>query len=212
MEYTNQQMTILKTIVQAILVMFLVFAAVIVANAQRSLYQDFKAHNAGDIITVLLVENVAGSSTLNASSQSNVNGTATGTLTGNFLPFAPTFGGNSGIDMNSGERVNSNQSQLLRGTVSVRIVRIEAENQYFVEGFRDLEINGDKYTVQVSGYVRGFDIDDMNQVLSTRIANAEINYVAKNRISSATRRSGFWKRTFWVLSTGALVGAAIISS
>ena len=79
MEYTNQQMTILKTIVQAILVMFLVFAAVIVANSQRSLYQDFKAHNAGDIITVLLVENVAGSSTLNASSQSNVNGTATGT-------------------------------------------------------------------------------------------------------------------------------------
>ena len=68
--------------------------------AQFSLYSDVKAKRVGDIITVVLRENLQGSSTTDSKVTSNSNGQATGSLSGNFLPFEPVFG--SGVSVNYG--------------------------------------------------------------------------------------------------------------
>lgn len=180
--------------------------------AQRSLFQDFKAHNPGDIITVLLVENVSGSSNLNANSQSNMNGSASGGLNSNILPFDPTFSGQSSVGLNENARKSTTQSQLLSGMISVRIERIESDDQYFVSGTRDLEINGNQYTMSISGYIRGFDIDDLNQIASTRIANAKITYEAKEDLKTIHKRNGFVRRAVWVASSAALIVTGILLS
>lgn len=193
------------------LVLLLVISAIPHAlMAQRSLYQDFKAHSPGDIITVLLVENVSGSSSLNANSQSSTSGNASGAVSSNILPFDPSFNGQSALGLNASERKSTNQSQLLSGMVSVRIERIESNDQYFVSGSRDLEINGNQYTMRISGYVRGYDIDDLNQIASTRIANAKITYQAREDLKTAHKRRGFVRKAIWFTGSAALIAAGIL--
>ncbi|MEX2600489.1 MAG: flagellar basal body L-ring protein FlgH, partial [Balneolaceae bacterium] len=90
------------------------------ATAQHSLFQDRKANQVGDIITVILTENISGSSSSDARNSSNANGSASGTASGNFIPFEPTFGTGATVEYGSDERNLASQGQLLEGNMSVQ--------------------------------------------------------------------------------------------
>ena len=95
-----------------------------VGSSQFSLYQDYKARKIGDLVTIVLQENITGSSSADNSNKSGVNGGATGSVTGNLAPFLPLFGANAAVDYQSNDRNAAAQSNLLRGTVSARIEEI----------------------------------------------------------------------------------------
>ncbi|MCK4689668.1 MAG: flagellar basal body L-ring protein FlgH, partial [Candidatus Marinimicrobia bacterium] len=61
-------------------------------SENQSIYSDIKAHNVGDIITVLIVEsaNASRESKINSSSGSNV--ATEGAIKGNLTKFLPIFG------------------------------------------------------------------------------------------------------------------------
>ena len=57
--------------------LFIVLAADL-SLAQRSLYSDVKAHRVGDVITVIMTENIRGSSSIDTRTSSNTAGSASG--------------------------------------------------------------------------------------------------------------------------------------
>lgn len=165
--------------------------------AQRSLYSDVKAHRVGDVITVILTENITGSSSTDSRTQSNTAGSASSSFSGNMLPMDAIFGADAQFDYNSDERALANQRQLLSGTLSVRISEIDESGNYLIEGSRSTEISGEIYSMNLSGIIRPTDINDANEVLSYRVADANIVYLNKGGISGLTRKKGIGRKVLW---------------
>ncbi len=173
--------------------------------AQRSLYSDVKAHRVGDVITVILTENISGSSSSDARTRSSRDGSTSNTFEGSVFPASATFGANSSVDFNSDDRISSNQRQLLRGTLSVRIEEVEEGGNFLISGKRSMEISGESYQMTLRGYIRGTDINDANEVLSYRIADADIVYYNEEGQFTDKRRK---KRTLLWIILGAITGAS----
>lgn len=179
------------------------------ALAQQSLYSDIKAHRPGDVITVVLAENISGSSSTDASTESNTSGNAESGVSGNFLPFEPVFGANASVDYNADESISADQQQLLQGTLSVRVDSVTAVGNLLVSGKRSTEINGEHHQMEVNGLVRPSDVNDQNEVLSYRIADAEITYLKKGGIKETMHKTGLGRKIVWGL-VGIATGAAVI--
>lgn len=171
--------------------------------AQYSLYRDVKANQVGDIITIVLVENISGSTTSDSRSASMIDGSANGTVTGNFLPYEPTFGTGARVDYGSDESNLANQRQLLEGYVSVQVVEVDQMGNLIVEGSRQTEINGEVHEMKLRGIVRTNDIDNRNRVLSYKLANADISYQKKGGLVNSLKPKGsFSKLAFRVITLG----------
>lgn len=192
-----------------ILTVLLITAFAFPAYGQQSLYSDIKAHRPGDLITVILVENISGSFNSDANTSSNTSGSAESGVQGNFLPFEPVFGADAQVDYNSDERVSANQGQLLEGTLSVRVEEVSNMGNLLVAGSRSTEINGERHEMTIEGLVRPSDVTDSNEVLSYRIANAQITYLKKDGVKEKFHKTGFGRKVIWGL-LGAATGAAVI--
>ena len=179
-------------------------------SAQFSLYSDVKAKRVGDIITVVLRENLQGSSTTDSKVTSNSNGQATGSLSGNFLPFEPVFGSGVSVNYGSDQKNLSTQRQLLEGYVSVQIVEVTEQGDLIVEGKRQTEVNGEVHEMSIAGTVRVNDIDGRNQVLSYRIANAAISYQKMGGIKDKKGSRGILKKVVFGGLGAGLAAAAIL--
>jgi len=180
--------------------------------AQFSLYSDLKAKRVGDIITVLLRENLQGSSTTDSRVTSNVTGQASGSLSGNFLPFEPVFGSGASVNFGNDQKNQATQRQLLEGFVSVQIVEVSEQGDLIVEGKRHTEINGEVHEMSISGTIRQKDIDVENQVFSYRIANAQISYQKMGGLKDKKNSKGFLKKVVFGGIGAGLAAAAILRS
>lgn len=177
---------------------------------QRSLYQDYKAGRIGDVVTIVLEENIRGATSTDASNNSGRAGSAQGSVTGNITPFLPVFGADASVNYQSNDRNAAAQSQLLRGTVSARIEDVLPNGDLLLFGERTMEINGEHHYMSVKGFIRPNDVDAFNSVASYRIANAEITYLKKDDLKKARRRPGLLKTAAWVVLGIGLGVAAVV--
>lgn len=163
-----------------------------------SLFNDVKAHNVGDILTVLLVEqtDASKSSSTSTSKETSVEN-ANPTLIGRPLTYGGTPMLQGSLDgasdfSGSGE---STQSNSLAGSVSVTVAHRYPNGNLLIRGKKLITLNqGDEF-VAVSGIVRPQDIDTNNAVRSDRIAESKISYSGKGPINDANRM-GFLARFF----------------
>lgn len=194
-----------NTLIIRITPVFLLLSLLIsgVSHAQSSLYRDVKASQVGDVITVILKENTSGSSTSDSKLATSSDGAANGSVSGNFLPFEPTFGTGVNVNYGSDQKNLSSQRQLLEGFISVQIVEVTPRGDLIVEGKRMTEVNGEIHKMSITGTVRQNDVDSQNQVLSYRIANANISYQKMGGIRKKKQDRGFFKK---VIFTGVTLG------
>lgn len=145
----------------------------------NSLYSDVTARRVGDIITVTLSENTNASKTAGTttSKETGVDVQPIAGLGGNALNI-----GNQSIQLgvNSSNEftgdAQANQSNSLNGSISVTVVDVLANQNLVIRGEKWLTLNhGDEY-IRLTGVIRASDISPENEILSTRIANARIQY------------------------------------
>lgn len=190
--------------------LLLTFTLTQLSVAQRSLYQDYKASRVGDVVTIILQENISGSSSADNNSRTGAGGEASGSFTGNVTPFLPMFGAGSQVNFQSNDRNSASQSNLLRGTLSARIENIMPNGDLYLIGNRTTEINGELHKIEIKGYVRPADVDVFNRVASFRVANAEITYMKENTFKQLTKRPGFATKVVWTLLGAGLTAAAFV--
>lgn len=139
-----------------------------------SLFQDNKASDVGDLLTVALVE----STTATSNSKTSINKKSG-------LDFGvPTLGGAavSGLAASvEGGRTfagdgNSAQSNKLAGQLTVRVIQDLGNGNLLVRGDKQLRLNQGDEIVQIQGIVRRADITSDNRVTSDRVADARIVY------------------------------------
>lgn len=192
-----------------IILLFMSFGVWQNLRAQQSLYSDIRAHRVGDVITVVLMENISGSSTTNAHTKSNTDGSASASAKTSFIPIQPYFDSSAKLDYTSDENITADQHQLLQGNLSVKIEKVSANGDLIVSGSRLTEIDGEAHKITLHGLIRPSDIDSDNRIPSYKVADAEIIYRKKEGLRHGFHRPGtFRKMLFGVL--GITIGAAIV--
>ena len=138
----------------------------------ESLVSNIKARKVGDLITIIITERA----TANANSRTKANnksetrgGPALGWL--DFIkPWDMTVE-NKYLGDGGTQRDGS-----LRAEISARIVEIQENGDFRLEGTRMVNINGEKQLIEITGFCRARDIGADNTILSTYISEAQIAY------------------------------------
>ena len=171
----------------------------------NSLYSDVTARRVGDIITVTLSESTSASKSADTTTakDSSVN---LDTITG-LGGQAVNIGGQSiqlGIGSSSDFSGDSaaNQSNSLSGAISVTVVDVLPNNNLVIRGEKWLTLNhGDEY-IRLTGIIRPADISPENEIVSTKVANALIQYSGTGSFARAQERgwlTKFFDSTWWQL-------------
>ncbi|WP_174298032.1 flagellar basal body L-ring protein FlgH [Sphingomonas bacterium] len=163
-----------------------------------ALYEGSRAKHVGDPLTIVLVERTAASKSSNSKLGSSGGFGITPPTTGALSLFNGTDASASGTRNFTGSGT-ADQANSLSGEVSVTIAQVYANGTMLVQGQKRVTLNrGDEY-VRIKGVVRSADIDTENRVLSTRVADAQIQYTGKGDVARAGRQ-GWLSRFFQVVS------------
>ena len=151
------------------------------------LASDPRARNVNDLVTVRVIESIVGTgradSTLDKESSahasvSNLFGLET------LLPdeIDPTNLINSSSDTAFKGGGRTTRSSELMATMTARVVEVLPNGDLVLEGARELDINGDRQIVVLTGVIRPADVSRTNVVLSTSIGQLSIRYFGRGLI------------------------------
>lgn len=181
-----------------------------VANTSN-LYNDNRARDIGDIVTVLISEDteLKGEETTDLNKQSNINTEInaedflTGVLKGHTSKFAD-FQPNIEAELKDAFKGDGNYVST-RG-VDLKMTAIVTDilpgSNLLIEGVRTVTINKETYNIRLSGIARPIDIMNTfrdvdgvfrNVIRSSSLANASITLEGKGFLTRAGKRGWFWR-------------------
>jgi flagellar L-ring protein precursor FlgH len=157
-------------------------------RGDNPLFSDRKAMNVNDLVTVVIDETVAQSSSsqksLSKNNSDKLGGgifTDVGTNTAvnsavNKINGITNIGFQSGSQNSFSSKGDNTRNEQFTTTISARVIKILNNGNYFISGSREMLINGKKQIIEISGVIRPYDIDQTNTINSKYIADAKILY------------------------------------
>lgn len=166
-------------------------------TSSRSITEDFKAYQRGDIITIVISE------TATASKQASTNTERSSSVTAGI----PNLLGleNLGFlknSMNLSQLINASGDSKFAGTgstsrqdnltasISAKVTNVLANGNLQIEGRRNVKVNNEDQEIVLTGTVRPVDISTNNTVNSIYVADAKISYTGRGVVSD--RQSPGW--------------------
>ncbi|MGA3249308.1 MAG: flagellar basal body L-ring protein FlgH [Paraburkholderia sp.] len=164
--------------------------------AGRPLFEDQRPRNVGDILTIVIAENINATKSSGANTN-RTSGTSFSTTSASFLSGlfgkanltsqgANTFMGTGG----------ANASNTFNGVITVTVTSVLTNGNLVVSGEKQMLINQGNEFVRFSGVVNPNTISGLNAVYSTQVADAKIEYSAKGYINEAETMS--WLQRFFL--------------
>lgn len=152
------------------------------------LYSDKKARAVGDIITVRLSEFTQASKSAKTA-VSKASNASVDPIVGLGGTNATFHGDSIQLGMNSASGYSgdgkADQSNSLTGNISVNVLRVLPNGNLVIRGEKWLTLNTGEEFIRLTGVVRPDDVDSGNEVSSTKIANARIEYSGKGDMAES---------------------------
>lgn len=164
-----------------------------------SLFTDEKSLNIGDIVTVYIMEFSSGSNQATVTSKKKNGVGFEGAGGGDFASSFPSMGFEFAKTKDLDGKGSTIQQGNLTGKISAVITEAVSPTVLKIEGQREVEVNGDKQTIKLSGLVRTQDINSSNIVYSYNIANAKISYKGKGPASGGKNHWWIFRLFGWIL-------------
>lgn len=162
----------------------------------QALFEDLRPRNVGDILTIVMNENV------NASKNSAASASRAGSATAAFAAIPQALGGlfdNQAANMSGTNKLDAkggaNATNTFNGTITVTVIRVLGNGNLAVSGEKQMMINQGTEFIRFSGIVNPYTITGRNTVSSTQVADARIEYSAKGYIDEA-QTMGWLQRFF----------------
>ena len=156
------------------------------------LWTDHRAREVNDLLTVRVVENVVGTGSADSSlNKSSSLAAALPSFFGleGYLPGAldPTnlVAGASASDFTGGG--TTTRAGTLRAVVTARVAEVLPNGTLVLQGIREVEVNGDRQVMVLTGLVRPQDVGPNNVVLSPSIGQFRIRYFGTGLIKDTLK-------------------------
>ncbi len=164
------------------------------AAEPKSLYGSVRARSVGDLVTIVLSENITFNDALNyaAERSSNTVDNFT-TFINKLLPGVPlnnqfnNFGGSNTVD----SQTSNERSLSVSDYVTVQVVQLLPNGNLMVQGKKTLLNGNERVDLLVSGVVDPRWINDTGQVSSRNVANLQFALAGKGSISRGSNEGIF---------------------
>jgi flagellar L-ring protein precursor FlgH len=148
---------------------------------------DRRAREVNDLVTIRVLENIVAEGS--ADTALTKEGTSFGALTKffgletklpDFMDPAALIDTASKTDFKGGGATN--RTGLLMATITARVVEVLPNGDLVLEGVREVDINGDRQIIVLTGVVRTADVLPDNSVLSPKVGQFRIRYFGQGLI------------------------------
>jgi flagellar L-ring protein precursor FlgH len=152
-----------------------------------NLGSDFRARDVNDLVTIQVIESI----TATGSAGTNLGKTASGTASlGKFfgletkLPASidPTSLASPSSSTDFKGSGSTSRSGALTAVMTARVLEVLPNGDLVLEGSREIDINGDRQVIVLTGVVRRTDLAPDNSVTSTRVGQLRIRYFGNGLI------------------------------
>ncbi|WP_409307396.1 flagellar basal body L-ring protein FlgH [Pectobacterium sp. B1J-3] len=164
----------------------------------QPMFEDRRPRNVGDILTIVLQENVSASKSSSANASRDGSSTFGLTATPRYLEgplgnnrAALNATGTNDFEGSGGAKANNTFS----GTITVTVSQVLANGNLQVVGEKQIAINQGTEFIRFSGIVNPRTVSGNNSVPSTQVADARIEYVGNGYINEA-QNMGWLQRFF----------------
>jgi flagellar L-ring protein precursor FlgH len=152
-----------------------------------SLNTDLRARRVNDLVTIRVVESIAAAGTADSSLDKSSSASASVTkLFGaenkfpSWLDPTSLVGATADTDFKGGGATT--RSGELSAVVTARVVEVLPNGDLVLEGAREIDINGDRQIIVLTGVIRTADVMPGNRALSTSIGQLRIRYFGRGLI------------------------------
>lgn len=187
-----------------------------------NLFADHRARGVNDLVTILIAEQSASSRSATTKTSQDTSRTAgvnqfptvfdplakrfvtplTSKVTGNSQSPSEFARERFNLDMNSSAshegKGNVDRSDKVTGQIAARVVRVLDNGTLLIEGRRAVIVNNDTHIITISGIVRPQDITAANTILSSQIADAEIEMVGRGVTAESQNPGLFYRILDWL--------------
>lgn len=160
----------------------------------NNMFADRKAHNIGDIVTILISESTSTSTNKNTTNGKSGNQEITAG-TGILRMLMGGSAGQSDKFSASGSTSNSNR---VSGRLTVTIVDVMENGNLVIEGKQSIWQNKNEEKITIKGIIRPEDISVNNTIPSNKIADATIKFDGKGPLNNK-QRQGILTQIFNIL-------------
>ncbi|BCS33518.1 hypothetical protein TBR22_A27450 [Luteitalea sp. TBR-22] len=148
------------------------------------LTSDRRASRVNDLITIRVIENIESSATADSALDKEGRGTAgVPTLFGLETKFPSSVDPANLMSTNSETSFKGSgtttRTSMLTATMTARVSEVLPNGDLMLESVKELDLNGERQVVVLTGVVRAQDLRRNNQVQSTQIANLRIQYYGR---------------------------------
>ncbi len=149
---------------------------------------DYKAAKVGDLVTILVVQDVTATNTGSVSSDRSFQASSgVDSLPGKIK----TGGAANLLGLHSAEslsgKAQASSTSTLRTTLAGTVVALLPSGNLVVEAERAINVNQERQNILVRGVIRPGDIGPANTIISTAVSNLELEIKGKGVISDGTR-------------------------
>jgi flagellar L-ring protein FlgH len=160
------------------------------------LFEDRRARNVGDIVTIVIAEKTDASKKSNTNTgRASNNAFGVSALAGlpgkSFLNSTLNATSNFAFD-GKGESASNND---FTGTITVTVIEVLANGYLLVSGEKQVGINQGSEFIRVSGIINPLQLTAANSVLSTQVADARIEYRSNGAVDE-NQKTGWLTRFF----------------
>lgn len=170
-----------------------------VGKNEHPLFEDRRARNVGDLLTINIVETTkANESTSNSASHAGSISAVTPKITGHTIaatllaPFAITDASQGALENKS---ANSGVNTFT-GTIAVTVIEVLPNGNLLVGGEKLVVVNQNNEYIRLSGIVDPTTITGSNTVQSTQVADAHLEYKGSNNNLDQAQIMGLMGRAF----------------
>ncbi len=166
--------------------------AIYAEGGSIALFEDNRARNVGDLLTVVLVESTQAKKSAATNTSKNQD-TSLGDISvfGKKVNYGVGFSG----DRSFAGKGDTSQSNSLSGSVTVTVVERYPNGNLLVRGEKLLELNQGSEVVKLEGIVRSADISTSNSISSDRVGNARVTYAGRGALADSNAQ-GWLSRFF----------------
>lgn len=151
------------------------------ADGSSALVSDQRARNVGDLVTVVIYEQSSVVSSAQSGTRKN------NSLSGGLSAGSVNESGSLGFGGDYSGRAESGRSGRMVAQISVTVDRILPNGDFLISGIQKMHINGEVTDIGIRGRVRQADLTSDNRILSSRIADAQIDYKGKGFVSRGAK-------------------------
>jgi flagellar L-ring protein precursor FlgH len=165
-------------------------------DSSRSLMADFRACRVGDLVTIRVNETpkASGDATteLNRDSSMSMGASNILGLTRAIASAYPNIDTTKLVDLVSNTEFNGNgtteRNSRVQASIAARVKQTLPNGDLFVEGTKVIMVNDEELHIYISGVIRPEDIEQDNTVLSSLIADAQIEFTGRGDLTENQRQ------------------------